>query len=330
MSTPRNLYPDTVQFVTCCCTHGSYRLVPTKTVRRIVRYAFAVVSSRYRKKYGMEFYEFLFLSTHFHIVLYDRFGGRTSDFLKDLNSLIARALNAVRGDSGSFFAREPGIQTVLGDAKVIKHCVYTLANAVKAGIVHKAAHWKGFNSLRLEYGKEYVVEKPRIGLWATKKAGHRRRRASRRSGRAAFAGRSKLPAKATLMLDRPRICPELSDAQLRAKIREALTREEARIHAKRKGKPVLGMKAALKIHWSTTPVGGKPLFSRRPTFSTQTKAQRKKMRRLRREFLGDYPQALRRWNAGERDVVFPAGTVRMKLRHNALTEPIPFDLLLAG
>lgn len=90
------------------------------------------------------------------------------------------------------------------------------------------------------------------------------------------------------------------------------------------------MKAALKIHWSTTPVHGKPLFGRQPTFSTQTKAQRKKMRRLRHAFLDDYPQALRRFNAGERDVVFPAGTVRMKLRHNVLTEPIPFDLLLAS
>lgn len=54
------------------------------------------------------------------------------------------------------------------------------------------------------------------------------------------------------------------------------------------------------------------------------------MKRLRRTFLREYPVALQRWNAGERDVVFPAGTVRMRLRHNALSEPIPLDLLLAA
>ncbi len=50
----------------------------------------------------MEFYEFKFLSTHYHIVLYDRFG-RVCDFIKDLDAIIARELNAIRGTSGKFF-----------------------------------------------------------------------------------------------------------------------------------------------------------------------------------------------------------------------------------
>ncbi len=61
-------------------------------------------------------------------------------------------------------------QTVVGDGRVFRHCVYALANAVAAGIVHKTAHWKGSNSLRMEYGKEYVVSKPRVGLWSKKAA----------------------------------------------------------------------------------------------------------------------------------------------------------------
>ena len=50
------------------------------------------------------------------------------------------------------------------------------------------------------------------------------------------------------------------------------------------------------------------------------------MKQLRREFLQEYREALDRWNAGQRDVVFPAGTVRMRLRHKVPTEPIPLDL----
>ena len=308
--------------------HRSYRLVPKKRVNRVIEYAFAVVSSRYREKWGMEFYEFEFLATHYHLVLFDRFG-HVSDFIQDLDALIARVLNAIRGTSGKFFDGQPGIQTVLGDEKVLEHCVYTLANAVAAGIVGKTAHWKGFNSLRMPYGKQYVIDKPRIGIWSKKQA-HAHRRSSRRSGRAAFADRSKLPKSAVLMLDRPRILPELSNEELRAKIREDLATREAEIRVKRAGKPVLGMKAARAIPWSRVPVKGEELFGRQPTFSTQTREQRSMMKRLRRRFLVDYRLALARWNAGERDVVFPAGTVRMRLRHKVLTEPPPLELTLAA
>ncbi len=328
MSSPRNLYPDTTLYITVRCVHRSYRLVPKKRVNRVVRFAFAAVSSRYREKFGMEFYEFVFLSTHYHIVLFDRFG-HVSDFLKDFNAVVARELNAIRGTGGKFFADGPGIQTVLGEEKVFEHCIYTLANAVAAGIVHKTAHWKGFNSLRMPYGKQYVISKPSIGIWS-KKQRHKHRRSSQRSGRAAFASRSKMPDAAVLMLDRPKIMLELSDEELRAKIREGLQKREARIRQERAGKPVLGMKAALKIGWRTVPMQGEEMFGRQPTFSTETREQRTAMKRLRRRFLVDYRLALARWNAGERDVVFPAGTVRMRLRHKVMTEPVPLDLLLAA
>ncbi|MGH1340333.1 MAG: hypothetical protein ACRBN8_02185 [Nannocystales bacterium] len=326
MSSPRNLYPDTTLYVTVRAVHRSYRLVPRKRVNRVLEFAFAAVSSKHREKWGMEFYEFL--STHYHIVLFDRFG-RVSDFLQDFNAVVARELNALRGKGGKFFADGPGIQTVLGDERVLEHCVYTLANAVAAGIVHKAAHWKGLNSLRMPYGKQYVISKPRIGIWS-KKQQHKHRRRSQRSGRAAFADRSKMPETAVLMIDRPRIMPELSDEELRAKVREGLKKREAKIQVERAGKPVLGMKAALRVHWSTVPTKGAELFGRQPTFSTQTREQRSRMRGLRGRFLRDYRLALARWNAGERDVVFPAGTVRMRLRHEVLTEPIPLDLLLVA
>ena len=328
MSSPRNLYPDTTLFVTVQCVHNSFRLVPTRIVNKAVRYAYAVVSSKYREKWGMEFYEYEFLSTHYHMVLYDPFG-RVSDFLQELNSTIARTLNAERGQSGAFFNREPGIQTVVGDEKVIKHCIYTLANAVKAGLVHKTRHWKGLNSYRMDYGVPKLVDKPRLGIWRNKTSLRRRKRAVR-SGRAAYAGRSKLPAKAVLMLDRPRCSPELSDKELRDKVRQDLRAEEAKIAEERKGKPVLGMSAVRKIHWSRVPLKGQELFGRQPTFSTQTAAQRTKMKRLRRQFLREYRAALDAFNAGDYGVVFPSGTVRMRLRHKVRTESIPLDLLLAA
>ena len=53
------------------------------------------------------------------------------------------------------------------------------------------------------------------------------------------------------------------------------------------------------------------------------------MKVLRKEFIREHEESLTRWNAGERDVVFPAGTVRMRLRHKVATEPIPDGLQAA-
>jgi hypothetical protein len=83
------------------------------------------------------------------------------------------------------------------------------------------------------------------------------------------------------------------------------------------------MKAARKIHWATVPAEGEELFGRQPNFSTETVAQRVAMKRLRKSLQREYADAFARWNAGERDVVFPAGTVRMRLRHRSPPSPSP-------
>ena len=132
------------------------------------------------------------------------------------------------------------------------------------------------------------------------------------------------------MLDRPRIRLELSDAQLRAELRKSLIAREEEVTKERGGRKALGMAAVLKVPWWTVPRKGETLFDRNPTFSTETLEQRQAIRRERRRFLADYATSLARWNRGEREVVFPAGTVRMRLRHRVLTEPIPLDLLLAA
>lgn len=84
----------------------------------------------------MKFFEFEFLSNHYHLLAYDR-TGKITDFLRELNSTIARELNAIRGEKGKFFVDDPGIQTVLGGERIFEHSIYTLANAVAAGLVHK-------------------------------------------------------------------------------------------------------------------------------------------------------------------------------------------------
>ena len=60
-------------------------------IRRVVDFCFGHVSGRYRDEMGMEFYEYEFLSTHYHLVANNGTGCIT-DFLQDPNALMALSL----------------------------------------------------------------------------------------------------------------------------------------------------------------------------------------------------------------------------------------------
>lgn len=201
--------------------------------------------------------------------------------------------------------------------------MYTLANPVRAFLVAKARHWKGTSSLRLEYGKPVPVEKPKLGLWAGK-AAHAGRRASQRSKRAAYAGRSTLPAVAYLVIDRPPIMPHLSDEELRAELRERLAQTEQEIGKKRQklGWKVLGWSKVVAQWFMAIPAKTEELFQRNPTFSASHVWERVAIAALLKKFRQAYYEARRRFLAGDRDVAFPEGTYFMRRHWNVPIEPL--------
>ena len=123
MTAPRDLREDQIVKVTSRCVNRSYRLVPTPEVVAIVEFCLAYVSEKYRERGLIELYAFCFMSTHYHLTLRD-IGGCVSDFLKELNSLLSRNLNAIRGTSGTNFEPDPGIQTILGADRVLESMAY--------------------------------------------------------------------------------------------------------------------------------------------------------------------------------------------------------------
>ena len=201
-----------------------------------------------------------------------------------------------------------------GHQRVLEHAVYTLANPVRAFLVATSRHWLGVSSVKMKYGVPVVVRRPQFGLWSGK-AAHAKRRASRRSGRAAYAGRTKMPETAELVIDRPPIMPELSDEELRALVLEQLAEREQKIARERleRGIQVVGRSRCLAVHFLAIP---KPeeLFSRQPSFSASSNRERKRLAELRRRFLVAYYAARDRFLAGERDVVWPEGTWLMRVR----------------
>ena len=309
-------------YVTVRAVNRSFRFVPKRQVREAIDYALAVVLGQYRKDGKLSLHEFEFMSNHYHLLGTDK-AGCLPDFIRDFNALLSRQLNAIRGISGTNIEKGFNLVRIVSAERVVEHAVYTLANPVRAFLVEKARHWKGTSSLLMEYGVPVVVEKPRIGLWAGKLA-HADRHASQRSKRARYAGRSKLPPTAMLVIDRPEIMPHLSDAELRAQIREGLARREREIADERKerGIRVVGWSRVVACHYLSLPNSTEELFTRTPSFSASSSAERAALAALLRKFRELYRIARELFVSGKRDTPFPEGTWLMRRRLGLPCVPI--------
>jgi len=299
-------------FVSVRAVNRSYRFVPTKQVRESLDYALKATAQKFEGRIAL--YEYQFLSNHYHLLGAD-LEGCLPDFMRELNALFSRQLNSLRGIRGSNIEKDYNlviVDMVTGE-RAFEHAVYILANAVRANLVERTSQWLAPSSYALEYGEVVTAQQPKCGLWSDKVA-HAERKASRRSKRARYVGKSKLPEVAQFKLVRPPIRPELSDAELRAAIRAEVTKIENELIAQRRrtGRRVMGWKRVVAMHYLDIPNEKEEYFGVRPTFSGDDEVARQKARARRKRFLADYYAARDRFFAGIRDVVFPFGTWLMK------------------
>ena len=160
-------------------------------------------------------------------------------------------------------------------------------------------------------------------MWSGKNR-HADRRESRRSGRAAYAGRSTLPATAQLVIDRPPVMLHLSNEELRALIRERLDRRVEEVAAERRRRfiKVLGFRKAQSMHFNALP-RREEMFARNPKFAAETVAERIALAKAYLAFVEAYRKALAVFRNEDRCVEFPAGTWLMRVRYNAICQSPP-------
>ena len=201
MTAPRQIEPSMTFFVTVRAVSRSHRFVPKPVVVDSLDFAVKATAAKYRGRIALHEYEFL--SNHFHLLGTD-VDGCLPDFMRDLNALLSKQLNALRGTRGTNIEKDYNLVVVnmtTGD-RAVEHAVYILANAVQAHLVERTSEWQAPNSFALEYGQPVVAERPEAGLWLGKLA-HAERDTSRRSKRAAYAGKSTVPKRVEFELVRP-------------------------------------------------------------------------------------------------------------------------------
>ena len=311
--------------VTVRCTGRSFRLVPTRQVVETITYCFAAALA----KYDIRVHEFCFLSNHYHLVL-TPLGEDLPAFIQDLNSILSRALNALRGWSGSNFEKGYNIVVEQDEESIVAHCAYTLANPCAADLVSRIRHWRGLHSWNMEYGDSLTAKRPRFGLWTPVPVPPSRRKKRRRRPwdrtRARFRGRFVTPDAATIELTRPPAHEgTLRDPEVRELVRGlALEREEA-AEAERaeEGRKAMGMKRVRAQDWAAMPRSKEDMFGPEPKDAAANRWAIEEAKQRRREFVQEYRACLEAWLGGHREVVFPAGTYLMRRRFNVAVANAP-------
>lgn len=293
-------------FITGKAIESQFRFVPNAKTVQTIWYCLGLALRRY----AVKLHSFVWMSNHYHVVLTD-IEGELPDFVRDLNSMISRALNANRGRRGANFEREGYNLVVAADREaVLRHCAYTEANPCSAHLVEHALDWGGVSSAGMEYGEVRRILRPNFGMWADVEP-----REDIEKTRSTYRGRRNAPDSVEIKLERPPGMEGVSDGEIRESVRKGVRQREKEARAERlaEGKGVVGMRRAAKRPFKHAPTSKKKLFDREPKVSGKSADARRSVELLYREFVRAYRVA---WGAFKknRNVVFPFGTWWMHRR----------------
>jgi putative transposase len=283
MTKPRCVLPAVTYLVTRRCSERRFFLRPDPEVTQVFEYVLGLLAP----KFGIAVHAWMVMSNHYHLVLTD-VDGRLPDFERELNSLVARAVNSIHGRWESFWDPESYSAVALLEVDdVVAKIGYALANPVEAGLVGRAGAWAGATSEGVRFGRGRWVARPRR-----------------------FFSEA-MPAQVELRLTLPASCSELGGERLQARVREVVEGVEA--EAAKRGRP-MGMARVLRQDWWASPTTVEARWGIKPTVAGRSKWARIEALRRAKGWLAAYKEALARFVGGARDVVFPVGTWEMRVR----------------
>ncbi|NJK33437.1 MAG: hypothetical protein HC927_14110 [Deltaproteobacteria bacterium] len=292
MTIPRRILPHTSWLITRRCSERRFFLLPSHETAKVFEYALA----RAARITGVQLHAWMVMSNHYHLVCTDPCG-RLPEFVRLLNSLVARALNFHYKRKESFWkSGSYSAVQLCSKSAVLDKIAYTLANPVVDGLVPWVSHWKGAHSFGMEFDTEHRV------LWPVSLSGFRK----------------SMPEAETLRLVTP---PSYSTAaEILAALREELDERTTAIKAQFKAerRRFLGMNAVWAQSWEDAPSTPACSGGISPRFATKDPGVLRQAVRQWRAWLSAYRLALLAFREGVRDVVFPAGTYLMKQRYDVV------------
>jgi putative transposase len=293
MTSPRRVLTGTTYLLTRRCTQRQFLLRPSRATTRLLGFLLAVASERFQ----VDVHAFCAMSNHLHLVVTDR-EARLPAFCSFLDSLVARAMNAMLGRDEYFWA-PPSFSAVAltSPADVVDKVAYTLANPVAAGLVRRGRTWPGlWSSPRDLAGQPLEFDRPTAFFRSS--------------------GATSLPERASLRLTAP---AGLDPDWFRRAVTDALELREqsAALELASRGRGFIGARRVLAQSPHARPLHGQPRGGLNPRVACKDKWRRIQALGQLVAFLQDYRRALAAWRSGASGVLFPAGTYLMRLLHRA-------------
>ncbi len=302
MTTPRRLLPGGLYSVTRRCSQRQFLLRPSVLVNNILLYCLA----RAAERFDVQVHAFCFMGSHIHLVVSDP-SAVLPKFMHALDLSIAKSMNTELRRRENLWAPGSYDHVALEDDEaVLSAIVYTLMNPVAAGLVRSGHQWPGLRTSPRDLAGRHIV--------------------ARKAGRF-YTGHSTAPELAEFDIVRPPLFTDLTDAQLVELVRRRVEEQEAVCQAKMasENRSFMGRKRVLALSPMTvararTP---EPLGKLNPRVAAGQRYRRITAIRKLQAFLADYREALERYVGYlERDikraceVIFPAGTYLMRVRHS--------------
>lgn len=317
MTLPRRLLRDQTYLVTRRCSQRMFLLRPSVQVELVLTYCVAYAA----KKYGILLHGWIVLANHVHLVCTDPHA-RLPAFMGWFDGHVARALNVHHRRGEAFWAPGSYSAVLLSDrAAVMDKLVYTLTNAVAAGLVSQPAEWPGLRTLPEDVGT-LVLEATRPTFFFRKAEDETDddEDSARARQRRRFPPRDPLPDHVSLALTKPPQFADMTDDEFRAELARRVDDRVREIHEERAGRGLtgwLGAEAVLLQDPFATPGSAQPDGSLNPRVACRDKWRRIELLETQVEFWRAHREASVRFRAGERDVVFPEGTYWYRVHFGA-------------
>jgi putative transposase len=290
MTAPRRIMPGDFYMVTRRCTQRAFLLRPDETTNQIFEYCIAEAAARYE----IDLIAWKAMSNHYHLVCHDPFG-RLPAFLEHFHKMVAKCMNRRWGRWENFWSSEETCVTKLVSTHdILDKIIYVLCNPIESDLVGRIADWPGSSSLELMNGKTKTIRRPK----------------------SYFKEDGVMPKEVTLRAVVPsRITDKETIESWRGRVRKGLLEREATILAMRaeKKRRVLGRKAVLRALPTETPPSAAIHRKLRPCIACLDTVTRNLELQALQAFRVAHAEARKRWIAGDRRAVFPAGTYAMRL-----------------
>jgi putative transposase len=286
--------PRTLVSITNRTIQGRYLLTPGPSFNDL----FLGILGRTQRLHKMAIAAVNVLSNHFHFLLVVDDAQEVADFMRDLQSKLAREVNRLTGWKGPVFGHRYNMTVVTDEEPAqVERLKYVLANGVKENLVERACQWPGVHSAEaLMHGT------PLEGHWFDRTREH----AARNQGEelsleehvfAESVVLSSIPCWAHLPADRYR-------ERMKNLVEEVDA--EAALARRQSGARVLGVKAILAQEPQARPTS--IARSPAPLVHAATKAARQMFYEIYAEFVSAFRTAAEALRQGRRDVPFPAGS----------------------